>query len=188
MSRYMLVNTIAAYFGETIAKIWISVRAWKNFDTKYPDFAKELRNARLGLDADGLNPFGNLSQAYSMWPVILMAYNLPPWLCMKKSSFMLKGVTTNVLKMYNLKLIKSSMGAWMGCSPEPLCLERHERTADTKKESMSGRAEYRERTGPMTAGTEKKNMTGHTEQRHGRIADTKKVCPDVQSITEGREL
>nr|GFB19365.1 hypothetical protein [Tanacetum cinerariifolium] len=33
--------------------------------------------------------FGNLSQAYSMWPVILTTYNLPPWLCMKESSFML---------------------------------------------------------------------------------------------------
>nr|GEW73522.1 hypothetical protein [Tanacetum cinerariifolium] len=37
-------------------------RAWKNFDT---------------------------NQAYSMWPVILITYNLPPWLCMKESSFML---------------------------------------------------------------------------------------------------
>ncbi|GJX87173.1 hypothetical protein Tco_0339187 [Tanacetum coccineum] len=64
-------------------------RAWKNFDTKYPDFAKEPRNVRLGLAADGFNPFGNLSQAYSMWPVILTTYNLPPWLCMKESSFML---------------------------------------------------------------------------------------------------
>ncbi|GJW98084.1 reverse transcriptase domain-containing protein [Tanacetum coccineum] len=42
-----------------------------------------------GLVADGFNPFGNLSQAYSMWPVILITYNLPPWLCMKESSFML---------------------------------------------------------------------------------------------------
>nr|GEV89680.1 hypothetical protein [Tanacetum cinerariifolium] len=42
-----------------------------------------------GLAADGFNPFGNLSQAYSMWPVILMTYNLPSWLCMKESSFML---------------------------------------------------------------------------------------------------
>ncbi|GJV88407.1 hypothetical protein Tco_1532345 [Tanacetum coccineum] len=42
-----------------------------------------------GLAADGFNPFGNLSQAYSMWPVILTTYNLPPWLCMKESSFML---------------------------------------------------------------------------------------------------
>ncbi|GJS03510.1 hypothetical protein Tco_0320018 [Tanacetum coccineum] len=31
----------------------------------------------------------NLSQSYSMWPVILITYNLPPWLCMKESSFML---------------------------------------------------------------------------------------------------
>nr|GEY15220.1 hypothetical protein [Tanacetum cinerariifolium] len=68
----------------------IELGAWKNFDTKYPDFAKELRNVRLGLDADGLNPFDNLSQAYNMWPVILMAYNLPLWYCMKESSFMLK--------------------------------------------------------------------------------------------------
>ncbi|GKA25324.1 hypothetical protein Tco_0711433 [Tanacetum coccineum] len=64
-------------------------RAWKNFDTKYPDFAKEQRNVRLGLAADGFNPFGNLSQSYSMWSVILTTYNLPPWLCMKESSFML---------------------------------------------------------------------------------------------------
>nr|GEW00111.1 hypothetical protein [Tanacetum cinerariifolium] len=37
--------------------------AWKNVDTKYLDFAKEPRNVRLGLAADGFNPFGNLSQA-----------------------------------------------------------------------------------------------------------------------------
>ncbi|GJW68049.1 hypothetical protein Tco_0122473 [Tanacetum coccineum] len=58
-------------------------RAWKNFDTKYPDFAREPRNVRLGLAANGFNPFGNLSRAYSMWPVILTTYNLPSWLCMK---------------------------------------------------------------------------------------------------------
>nr|GFA74674.1 hypothetical protein [Tanacetum cinerariifolium] len=56
---------------------------------KYPDFAKEPRNVRLELAADGFNSFGNLSQAYSMWPVILTTYNLPPCLCMKESSFML---------------------------------------------------------------------------------------------------
>nr|GEY06845.1 hypothetical protein [Tanacetum cinerariifolium] len=35
-------------------------RAWMNFDTKYPNFEKEPRNVRLGLGADGFNPFGNL--------------------------------------------------------------------------------------------------------------------------------
>nr|GEZ50530.1 hypothetical protein [Tanacetum cinerariifolium] len=58
-------------------------RAWKNFDTKYPNFAKEPRNVRLGLAADGFNSFGNFSQAYSMWPVILTTYNLPPWLALE---------------------------------------------------------------------------------------------------------
>nr|GEY27934.1 hypothetical protein [Tanacetum cinerariifolium] len=43
----------------------------------------------LGLVANGFNPFGNLSHSYSMWPVILTTYNLPSWLCMKESSFML---------------------------------------------------------------------------------------------------
>nr|GEX93159.1 hypothetical protein [Tanacetum cinerariifolium] len=37
-------------------------RAWKNFDT---------------------------NQSYSMWPMILTTYNLPSWLCIKESSFML---------------------------------------------------------------------------------------------------
>ncbi|GJR51079.1 hypothetical protein Tco_1401600 [Tanacetum coccineum] len=46
-------------------------RAWKDFDTMYPDFAAEPRNVRLGLAVDSFNPFSNLSQSYSMWPVIL---------------------------------------------------------------------------------------------------------------------
>ncbi|KAJ9538028.1 hypothetical protein OSB04_030761 [Centaurea solstitialis] len=63
--------------------------AWKDFDMRYPNFSEEPRNVRLGLAADGFNPFGNMSQSYSMWPVILTTYNTPPWLCMKESSFML---------------------------------------------------------------------------------------------------
>ena len=30
-----------------------------------------------------------MSLSYSMWPVVLTTYNLPPWLCMKESFFML---------------------------------------------------------------------------------------------------
>ncbi|GKA05545.1 hypothetical protein Tco_0684665 [Tanacetum coccineum] len=67
----------------------VDSRAWKNFETNYSNFTKEPRNVQLRLAANGFNPFGNLSQAYSMWPVILTTYNLHPWLCMKESSFML---------------------------------------------------------------------------------------------------
>ncbi|GJR59047.1 hypothetical protein Tco_1501209 [Tanacetum coccineum] len=64
-------------------------KAWKFFDIIHPEFAKDPKNVRLGLAADGFNPFGNLSQTYSMWPVILTTYNTPPWICMKETSFML---------------------------------------------------------------------------------------------------
>ncbi|XP_062102831.1 uncharacterized protein LOC133812995 [Humulus lupulus] len=64
-------------------------KAWKDFDRSNPAFAMEPRNVRLGLAADGFNPFGNMSLSYSMWPVVLTTYNLPPWLCMKETNFML---------------------------------------------------------------------------------------------------
>ena len=36
-----------------------------------------------------INPFGNMSLLYSTWLVILMVYNLPPFLCMKSSYLLL---------------------------------------------------------------------------------------------------
>lgn len=63
--------------------------AWKTFDEEHPDFAKDSRNVRLGLAADGFNPFRTMSIAHSTWPVVLMPYNLPPWLCMKQPFFIL---------------------------------------------------------------------------------------------------
>ncbi|XP_024200276.1 uncharacterized protein LOC112203559 [Rosa chinensis] len=62
---------------------------WKNIDNKWPNFASEPRNLRLGLSLDGFNPFGDFSSRYSYWPVILMTYNLPPSLCMSKENMML---------------------------------------------------------------------------------------------------
>lgn len=56
---------------------------WKNFDRIYPDFSKEVRNVRLGLGTDGFDPFGPGSKPYSTWRVIIVVYNLPPWMCMK---------------------------------------------------------------------------------------------------------
>jgi hypothetical protein len=63
--------------------------AWKAFDSRYPDFASNPRNVRLGLASDDFNPFGNMSSSHSTWPVMLVPYNLPPWMCMKQLYFML---------------------------------------------------------------------------------------------------
>ncbi|GKE98186.1 hypothetical protein Tco_0021537, partial [Tanacetum coccineum] len=41
-------------------------RAWKNFDTKYPNFSREPRKVRLGLVVDGFNPFGNLKSSFML--------------------------------------------------------------------------------------------------------------------------
>ncbi|XP_021739868.1 uncharacterized protein LOC110706279 [Chenopodium quinoa] len=63
--------------------------AWKEFDERYYDFSKDPQNVRLGLSSDGFNPFGMMSTQYSIWPVVLMTYNLPPWLCMEQPYFIL---------------------------------------------------------------------------------------------------
>ena len=52
--------------------------AWKTIDSKWPNFSNDPRNVRLAMAVDGFNPFGDLSSAYSVWPVVLVTYNLPP--------------------------------------------------------------------------------------------------------------
>lgn len=37
----------------------------------------------------GFNPFGKMSASYSMWPVFVMPYNLPPWACMDQCNLMM---------------------------------------------------------------------------------------------------
>ncbi|XP_060182268.1 uncharacterized protein LOC132611929 [Lycium barbarum] len=63
--------------------------AWKTLDELHPSFATEPRNVRLGLASDGFQPFKSSKTPYSIWPVVLIPYNLPPWLCMKQENFIL---------------------------------------------------------------------------------------------------
>lgn len=63
--------------------------AWETINDNWPSFAVDPRNLRLGLATDGFNPFSILSSKYSCWPVMLVNYNLPPMLCMKKENIML---------------------------------------------------------------------------------------------------
>ncbi|KAA0040432.1 transposase [Cucumis melo var. makuwa] len=63
--------------------------AWKLVDTMWPNFSSEPRNLRLALSADGINPYSDMSSKYSCWPVVMVIYNLPPWLCMKRKFMML---------------------------------------------------------------------------------------------------
>lgn len=62
---------------------------WKKVDRLFPNFGVEPRNLRLAIASDGMNPFGNLSTNHSSWHVLLVIYNLSPWLCMKRKYVML---------------------------------------------------------------------------------------------------
>ncbi|XP_024198467.1 uncharacterized protein LOC112201787 [Rosa chinensis] len=62
---------------------------WDLIDKRWPEFGNEPRNLRLALSSDGFNPHSSLSSRYSCWPVILITYNLPSWLCMKRKYMML---------------------------------------------------------------------------------------------------
>ncbi|XP_027351206.1 uncharacterized protein LOC113862314 [Abrus precatorius] len=92
--------------------------AWKKFDLMYPQFASDSRNVRLGLATNGFNPFRNLSTSYSIWPVMLIPYNLPPWMYMKQSSFILsmiilgKQAPRNDIDVYLQPLLEELKDLW----------------------------------------------------------------------------
>ncbi|CAA7029746.1 unnamed protein product [Microthlaspi erraticum] len=73
---------------------------------------------RLGLATDGFNPFGAMSTSYSIWPVLLFPYNLPPWIAMKQSSTILsmiipgKQMPGNDIDVYLQPLIKELKELW----------------------------------------------------------------------------
>ncbi|XP_021835652.1 uncharacterized protein [Spinacia oleracea] len=91
---------------------------WRNIDRAYPEFKKEVRNLRLGLCTDGMNPYGTLSSQWSTWPVLLTIYNLPPWLCIKRKYLMLSLLISgpkqpgNDIDVYLAPLIDDSKLLW----------------------------------------------------------------------------
>ncbi|CAL9024339.1 unnamed protein product [Prunus brigantina] len=93
---------------------------WKLVDDKWPEFGKEPRNLRLALSSDGFNPHSSLSSRYSCWPVILVTYNLLPWLCMKRKFMMLTLLISgpkqpgNDIDVYLEPLIDDLKSLWDG--------------------------------------------------------------------------
>ncbi|CAL9012150.1 unnamed protein product [Prunus brigantina] len=94
--------------------------SWKLLDDKWPEFGNDPRNLRLALSSDGFNPHSSLSSRYSCWPVILVTYNLPPWLCMKRKFMMLTLLISgpkqpgNDIDVYLEPLIDDLKSLWDG--------------------------------------------------------------------------
>ncbi|GKA97198.1 hypothetical protein Tco_0825092 [Tanacetum coccineum] len=87
--------------------------SWKHFDEKHPEFASDHRNVRLALTSDGFNPYRSMNSNYSIWPVFVIPYNLPPWYVMKQPNFILsliisgpKSPSNKAFDVYMQPLIK----------------------------------------------------------------------------------
>ncbi|XP_026458599.1 uncharacterized protein LOC113359135 [Papaver somniferum] len=92
--------------------------AWKHIDRKFLEFASDSRNLRLGLAADGFNPFRDLSPTHSCCPVMIVVYNLPPQLCMQGENIILsmlipgKKQPGNDIDVYLQPLINDLIELW----------------------------------------------------------------------------
>src|SRR4051812_26941246 len=93
MRQLIYVSMTAFCFGETMpAVLIVRTVVIQGGDSKiererfHKPFATNPRNLRLGFAIDGFNPFGHMSSTYSMWPVFLIPYNFPPWMCVDQSN------------------------------------------------------------------------------------------------------
>jgi hypothetical protein len=58
--------------------------AWHALDHFDPEFTRDPNSVRLGLSADGCQPYSSDSTAYSCWPIFVMPYDLSPNICLKE--------------------------------------------------------------------------------------------------------
>jgi hypothetical protein len=74
-----------------VMRLIVDSPAHKHVEATWPEFERDPRHVRLGLASDGVSPYslGGKGQPTSVWPVVVMNYNLPPWLSMKKGFLLL---------------------------------------------------------------------------------------------------
>ncbi|GJS23167.1 putative transposase-associated domain-containing protein [Tanacetum coccineum] len=92
-SRWKVDNKTKKVYENILAKVmWITdgvlrhpadSQALRTIDEKFPEIAEDTRNLRLGISADGID-INTGNRHHSVWPVLTVIYNLPPWLCMKR--------------------------------------------------------------------------------------------------------
>ncbi|XP_013688786.1 uncharacterized protein LOC106392524 [Brassica napus] len=92
--------------------------SWAQVNDKWPDFAADPRNLRLGISTDGMNPFSMQNTNHSTCPVLLVNYNTPPTMCIKAENIMftllIPGTTApcNNIDVYLAPLIDDLKYLW----------------------------------------------------------------------------
>jgi hypothetical protein len=108
--------------GDNLVRHPCDSKAWHHFhDNVDPTFREDARNVHFALAADGVNPFKQTRSTWSTWPVTLLNYNLPPWLCTKKFFVLLallipwkESVTSEVIDVYLEPLVEELLQLWYG--------------------------------------------------------------------------
>ncbi|GJZ03877.1 putative transposon, En/Spm-like protein [Tanacetum coccineum] len=83
-----------------MVRVFLSPRAdiyrpMGTIDEKFPEIAEDSRNLRLGISADGVD-VNTRNRHHSVWPVLTVIYNLPPWLCIEKKFLKLSVITISI--------------------------------------------------------------------------------------------
>lgn len=107
---------------DNIARHPCDSKVQKHFDENMdPMFKEDLWNVYFVLVVDGFNPFKQTQSTWSTLPVMLLNYDLLPWLCTKKFFIMLvllihgkQSVTTKSFNDYMAPLVKELLQLWEG--------------------------------------------------------------------------
>lgn len=96
---------------------------WRFIEEKYPNFNREVRNVRMGLSLDEVNLHSLQSSKHSIWPVMIVLYNLPPYLVTKHFFICLtmiipgpKSPTEDTIDVFLQPLVHELKKLWVGVS------------------------------------------------------------------------
>ena len=94
---------------------------WKAIDRNEPEFATVPTNLRLGLVGDGIIPYKNNAVKHSTWVLLIVIYNLPPWLLTKKFFISMallipgpKSPTAENIDVFLAPIVRDLLRLWQG--------------------------------------------------------------------------
>ena len=82
----------------------------KHIEDTWPNkFKEELYNLRLSKGSDGVNPYSQPCNTYTIWHVVVINNNTPPWLSIKNEHLMLALIVPNRTQVKNMDVYLQSL-------------------------------------------------------------------------------
>ena len=75
--------------------------AFKEIEETWSHFKEELRNLKLSLAADGVNPYRDMISIYLVWPIFVINNKIPPWMSIKREHIMLSMIVPSIFSFYS---------------------------------------------------------------------------------------